>query len=551
MAPGAIMQAAYRQAVGVSVPSPSDPSTPDAPWWYDHIAAQVPEFASIGITDILGPPPHKTASGAAPGSDGYGLQDYYDIGSKSQAGSIPTRFGGRDSLVRLAAIIGFFNLTFLTDWVMHQCSSQWTYPPNNTGRFPKQKSYFWKYLPDGSVAPGYVARDKIAGPIADDFPFANPFSYQNSTPKGIVMASMQAAYSWLRKTLGLGGMRDDDTKGQSFQTVNEFVGSIPKDHKVIGEYDDGNKDNLNYWVRGTGNRCLVWDFALHYILEGMCNNNSRWDMRQLLNGGFVSINNFNAVTFVENPDTDTDGFGTVIWNKKQAYFVISTFPGLPCYYYKDWSTDDGCYGLKKDLNNYIWIHHWFANSDLIWRDSSYQYVVYERRGNCVCGINNNQYDGWVTVTVQTELPPNTKCHDVTGHNPVDCWTDGNSRLTFGIPPNNNGAGTVCFVEDSKAYNRPIPVSEKHSKTLSIIGGPGLDISNVMNGSRELSFRVYGVPTKVVFNPDKTGWNSATLVTVDHITNEDGYTSFILNATNLPDMGSPFEIDVTVTIPKGD
>ncbi len=549
MPPGVIMQATYRQAVGISVPSPADSSTPNAPWWYDHIASQVPEFASVGITAVLPPPACKTSSGTAPGSDGYGVTDYYDIGSKNQCGSIPTRFGGRDSLIRLCGYLAFYGLHIGADWVMHQVSGAWTYPPNNLGRFPKQSSYFWKYNADGTVADGFVARDNIAGPVADDFAFGWPFSYQNSTPKGAALAGVKAAALWLKKTLAIDFWRDDDVKGQSFETVNEFVSELGSDD-VAGEFDDGNQNNVAYWVNGTNRRCYAWDFPLHYVIEGMCNNNSRWDMRQLMNAGYVSLNNFNAVTFVENPDTDTDGFGTVIWNKSQGYFLLLTFPGYPCIYYKDYSTDDGCYGLKHDIDKYLWIHHWFANGDLIWRAAEYQYAVYERDGNMICGINNNQYDGWVTVTVQTNFGPNVHCHDVLGHNAMDCWTDANGRLTFGIPPNNNGQGTVCFVKASEAYNRPIPVANTHTKTFSIFGGPGLDIPNITDGSHELPFRIFGVPTEVVLTCDETGWNSTAKVTQDYVTGADGYTSFVLNAFNLPSIGSPFELSVTVKAPKG-
>jgi alpha-amylase len=47
----------------------------------------------------------KAAAGASNLADGYGPFDDYDLGSKNQKGSIPTRFGTREQLQRCVAVM--------------------------------------------------------------------------------------------------------------------------------------------------------------------------------------------------------------------------------------------------------------------------------------------------------------------------------------------------------------------------------------------------------------------------------------------------------------
>jgi hypothetical protein len=75
----------------IVVPAPIDKNTPHVPWWWDHLAGQAADFKRCGFSAALLPPVCKSASGAAPDADGYGLNDNYDIGSKDQVYNRPTR----------------------------------------------------------------------------------------------------------------------------------------------------------------------------------------------------------------------------------------------------------------------------------------------------------------------------------------------------------------------------------------------------------------------------------------------------------------------------
>ncbi|HXZ42850.1 MAG TPA: hypothetical protein VEG68_19080, partial [Terriglobales bacterium] len=85
---GVLLHAHYRlmgpNGQKIVMPAPVDKNTPHAPWWWDHLASQAGDFRRCGFSAVLLPPMCKTASGAAPDADGYGLYDNYDLGSKNQ-----------------------------------------------------------------------------------------------------------------------------------------------------------------------------------------------------------------------------------------------------------------------------------------------------------------------------------------------------------------------------------------------------------------------------------------------------------------------------------
>jgi alpha-amylase len=202
-------------------------------------------------------------------------------------------------------------------------------------------------------------------------------------------------------------------------------------------------------------------------------------MTQLDHAGLVGISPLQAVTFVENPDTDTDGYSSVIWNKMLAYAYILTSEGYPCVYYKDYSTDTGCYGLKPLIDNLIWIHENLAFGQTIQRWKDYQCFTYERLGypNLLVGLNNDMSNGWRTITVQTGFGPNVQLHDYSGH-AGDVWTNGSGAVTIGIPENDNGMGYVCY--SRLGYGQPFS-AQSQMATQVFAGADDLDIGPARDG----------------------------------------------------------------------
>ena len=483
---GVLLQAAFKFPGGHTVPSPYDGNR-RIPWWWDHLASQANAFRRAGFTAIWLPPALKTNAGAFPGADGYGPFDDYDLGSKNQFFSTPTRFGSREQLQRCAAMMRANGIDVYLDVVLHHRDGgnrfvyryQGADGTAGTGRFPKEPKCFFPNVP----------RDPIAGPASDDFGFGDELAPINAQPKGYVSNGLIDAVDWQTRALDAQGYRLDDTKGLAVEFVKNFLDSKAMGGKfVVGEYFDGNPDTLNWWVWNSGmnGRAATFDFSTRFALQAMCNNGSRWDMTQLDHIGFIGRDPMHAVSFVENHDTDLNS--PIIWNKLLAYVYILTSEGYPCVYYKDYSTDAGCYGMKSQLDTLIWIHENLANGATQFRWKDYQFVVFERLGepNLLVGLNNDTANGWKTVTVQTSFGPNVHLHDYSGHS-GDVWTNAQGNVTIGIPQNDNGSGYVCY--SRAGLDKPNNV-QRYATTQVFEGAPDLDIGPAIGGQDTTISRIW-------------------------------------------------------------
>src|SRR5690606_11962081 len=73
-------------------------TSPQNSWWM-QLANDSQELSRAGFTALWIPPVLKSASGGY--SRGYDPYDDYDLGSKDQRDTMPTRWGSRDELQRM------------------------------------------------------------------------------------------------------------------------------------------------------------------------------------------------------------------------------------------------------------------------------------------------------------------------------------------------------------------------------------------------------------------------------------------------------------------
>ncbi len=452
MTPRVMMWLNYRRAPNVSVPSPFDGDA-SIPSWYDKTASMAHGLAAIGITDVLFPQPCKTNAGQFKGADGYGKWDDYDMGSKNTAqfGGTPTRFGSAEKLRRAIAICRANGLDVHIDHVMHQLNGgrggvyRYLGADGKTlnGRFPKDPPCF-------RGAPPRVPEDPVPAP-RDDFAFGDELCPVNAQPKGYVWNGLLAASDWLFRTLGIQGARLDDMKGMAVEFMKAFANhGAMKGKFLFGEFASGNRNDTEWWVNQVGGTMSAFDFDFHYnMVQPMCNGagSGTFNMGSLAGRGMIGIDPMHAVPFVESMDSDTNGFATIVDNKELGYALLLTSEGLPVIYVRDFLAEPDCYGLHVPIANLSWIHQNLANGSTVARYGDAKVFVFERIGapGLVVGLNNDVWNpAWHTVTVQTSFGPNVQLHDYTGHNGQDAWTDGNGRVTFGIPPGANGRGYGCW-----------------------------------------------------------------------------------------------------------
>jgi alpha-amylase len=355
------------------------------------------------------------------------------------------------------------------------------------------------------------------------------------------------AGDWLTRALDVQGYRVDDVKGLAVEFVRRWLNSKAMAQKfAVGEYYDGNPSTLNWWCWESGmmGRCNVFDFALRFTLAAMCNNSSRWDMTQLDHAGLAGISPANAVTFLDNPDTDTSI--PVVFNKILGYAYMLTSEGYPCVFYKDYSTDRGCYGLKPAIDNLIWIHENLAFGTTVARFKDFQAIVYERQSypNLLVGLNNDMFNGWRTLTVQTGFGSHVALHDYTGH-AGDVWTDANGMVTIGIPPNDNGNGYVAY--SRIGYGRPF-AAVPFRVTQTYEGAEDLDIGPAVDGKTVRVGRIWcaaGSEIDATFLPKTVEWAAGTELRLE-ILGPDGAVAASRLWTSAQQAPGPLRVAVKTT-----
>lgn len=560
----------------VTVPAPSTDSS--APWLLDFLAHRALALRRSGFTAIQLPPTSKVQGGAGTGCDGYGLFDPRDLGSKNQQGSLPTRYGPKDSLTRFVAVAHACGLDVYLDLVLHQRMGENGGPGafrylgadghSLNGRGQTTAGWF------RGVPPDNLPDDDVPNRFFD-FPFGRELSYQHCRPHRVTIEDALDFGQWVFRTTGADGARFDDVKGTWAPFVHEFM-----THGVMGskffysEFFDGNPATLNSWATSPpmSGRSLVADFTMHWALQAACNG---YTAQPLGSAGYVTWRPDLACTFVDNPDTDTSPGQQVISNKLLAYAFLLTAEGYPLVYAKDYfpaSVWSGAYGLQPWIDNLIWIHEHLANGSTITRYIDDKVIVLNRIGapGLLTGLNFDTLNAR-KISCLTSFGPHVTLHDYTGQH-GDIRTDDQGRATFTIPSNafSRGQSYLCFsVAGLDASNRVVG----RQTTQTIFGSADLDVMPVRNAEATIGRITADRDTTITvnFRPDRRGWTAGSSVRLaitdpsDHLVIEHTFTGddtfakgragaagehlIKLDGKQLTESGSVFEFEVTYTAPQ--
>ena len=541
-------------------------------FWWDHLAQQAQDLGSSGFTAMWLPPPLKGASGGF--SNGYDPFDDYDLGAKDQKGKIPTQYGSREALQRCAAMMRANGIDVYVDLVDNQrdgddghfnFSYKDAFGKDGDGRFPKSPVDFHPF----------VAEDP--GVFSDQFSFGRDLAPINGgKPKGSCGAQLIASADWLTRALDVQGYRLDNMKGVSTVFVTELLHAKSMAGKfAVGEFADGNIQNLENWSNAVQHRSSSFDFPLHFTLKNMCNFPDGFPMFSLDHAGLAGVDPLGAVTFVENHDTDRGGVGgPVISNKLLAYAYILTSEGYPCVFYRDYSKDKNCFGLKDKIDRLIWIHEKVADGGTLqrWKDDGV--FAYERMGGRHLLVGLNKDAGTTrTITVQTGFPPNQELQNLVDDAAPRVKTDAHSIVKITIPKNANGQGYACYgvpATVQKFDRRPIATTQDYE------GATDLDIKPAIASQSIQVCRVFpdaNTTLQCRLKADDANWTAQTSIKLS-VNAEDGTligshvfdqkangTSFsvhiakkqfhalVVEAANTPQPNTSYQLRVSYTAPQ--
>lgn len=465
------------------MPAPVDKDTPDAPWWFDKVAAMAAELAGYGFTAILWPPVQKTQGGSANNADGYGKQFDYDIGRWNPRYKRweSTRWGNDEQARRAFSAVHAAGLSNYLDIVIHQYDggvngvylSPGADGTSKNGRFPKTPSCFVGAAPRVAADPIFDTEGNAA--------FGDMCSFINSTPKGYMLAGMIESLQHLLLSLDADGGRLDDVKGENAAVMYRIVtASTLRNAYTFGECFVGDAGELGAWVAALRGKCGALDFPLHWTLRAIADEGA--SCRILQGAGLVGRDPMHAVTFLDTADTDGNDDENIKTNKKALYALLLTMPGTPMVYSRDYLPE--CYGLKSAIDNLAWIATMFAvgGDEVRWVDDrAYAFTrdgnggKYGWSGGLLTAVNFDTANGR-RIVCATHFQPHTELQDYTGHL-GNIWTDANGWVDFWLPANVGNAGDAyaCFATAgvSRSHSpKPLGVAQ------TMFGAGDLDIDGL-------------------------------------------------------------------------
>lgn len=355
-------------------------SSGDGNFWNQAIG-QAPLLAELGITAVWLPPASKGCEGAR--SNGYDAYDLYDLGEFNQKGSIRTKFGKKQEY--LEAIRAFHNagIQVYADVVLnHKAGADATEkikvrkvnPENRTeyisepffieaytkfnfpGRQQKYSPFTWNHRHftgvDRAVGSDEQGIFRIESPYGEkwqrvigeekgNFDYLMFADIEARNPA--VIRELQRWGKWYLQTTRVDGFRLDAVKHMSISFVNQWLDAMRAMNPnlfAVGEYwSPGDLPLLKKYLRATEGRMLLFDAALHQNFYNASTSDDHYDLRTIFNNTLVQQSPKQAVTLVDNHDTQPlqEMESTVsTWFKPIAYaLILLRKSGYPCLFYPD------------------------------------------------------------------------------------------------------------------------------------------------------------------------------------------------------------------------
>ena len=352
---------------------------PNDGFWWKRCAAKAEKLSTLGINEVWLPPAYKGTSQA---DVGYGVYDMYDLGEFDQKGTVRTKYGTKEEY--LAAVDALHDagirvfgdivlnhrmggdeleevkavgdnpadrLTQLDDERTVHVWSKFTFP----GRGGKYSRFTWDHryftgtdwVEDAQSADRiYRFTDKQWAPETDpengnyDYLMGMNVDMSNSR----VQREIEKWLRWYLTETGIDGLRLDAVKHISFPFYRELLKRLRSEGypalPAVGEYWSGEVGRLLHYLDAVDNEMSLFDVALHYNFFRASKAGADYDMRTIFSNTLVSERPENAVTFVDNHDTQLgQSLESFVedWFKPLSYsLVLLRADGVPCVFYSDY-----------------------------------------------------------------------------------------------------------------------------------------------------------------------------------------------------------------------
>lgn len=356
---------------------------------WKNTAADAEHLARLGITDVWLPPAYKAEKGI--NDVGYGVYDLYDLGEFDQKGAVRTKYGTKDEYLHAIRTLQANGIRVLADIVLnHRLGADRTeiavatkYPSGNrltpkkgyknikikawtvfkfSGRSRKYSDFKWNKRHFTSVDwDQKICKEGKVYKLANS-QWSEEVSKENGNFDHLMGADVNYANEdvrqhlidwgrWYLDTTGVDGFRLDAVKHIHRPFISEWLNEMReytgRDLYTVAEYWVDHADELMGYLDKVDYAFDIFDVTLHYNFFRAAkgenvedeHNNKYLDMRQIFNFSILSRCPENAVTFVDNHDTQPKQ-SLKSWVaaefKPLAYAIILLWDaGIPCVYYGD------------------------------------------------------------------------------------------------------------------------------------------------------------------------------------------------------------------------
>ena len=463
-----------------------DLSTEDGHW--NFLKGESKALGDVGINTLWLPPAFKGGSG---GYDvGYGVYDLYDLGEFDQKGSVRTKYGTKDEYIDAIAEAHKNNIEILadivlnhkggaddTEWVKvfkvdpsdrhNKISDEydikaWT-KFNFDGRNNKYSDFKWNWEHfDGVDWDDYKKESGIFEFTGYGKGWDEEVDSENGNYDYLMLTDIDVSSPtvyeellrwglWYIEISNIDGFRLDAVKHIEYGFITKWLNDLrtitKKELFTIAEYWQADLNVLKQYVEDIDHAFNIIDVPLHYNFVAAANEKQNYDLRNLWSYTLISCYPENAITFVDNHDTQP-GQSLESWVdnsfKLQAYtFILTRQEGIPCVFFGDYYglPDKNIDPLKDQLNNLLKARRDFAyGAQHDYFDDAH--LVGWTRENGLAALICNANDGGSKRMSVGEKLSGKNFIDITGNvsGEINIAEDGNGDFTV----NGNSYSVWCL-----------------------------------------------------------------------------------------------------------
>ena len=356
---------------------------------WSRLAADAPHLANLGIRKVWMPPAFKATSA---NDVGYGVYDLFDLGEFNQKGTVRTKYGFKEDYLQAIQALKEAGIQPMADVVLnHKAAADGLekfevveVDPNDRtivltepftikgwtkftfdGRNGAYNDFHWHwyhftgtdYDASRNKSGIYQIQGDNKGWAQDDLVDSENGNYDYLMYADIdfkhpeVIENLNQWATWFIETTGVQGFRLDAVKHIDSFFMKNFIQQITdkygEDFYVFGEFWNGDEQSNNDYLASIDYQFDLVDVALHHNLFRASQEGENFDLTTIFNGSLVANHPENAVTFVDNHDTQRgQALESTVgeWFKPAAYaLILLREVGLPCVFYGDY------YGISGDF----------------------------------------------------------------------------------------------------------------------------------------------------------------------------------------------------------